>query len=228
MGKFVDLTGQRFGRLVVIGQAIDEDSLRKESKQHTKFWLCQCDCGKTKIVSSAHLKDGHTKSCGCWHDENARLATRTHGMAKTRLHAVWNTMKQRCNNPNNTKYKNYGGRGIKVCDEWKDFIPFYNWAINNGYDEQAEFGECTIDRIDVNGDYCPENCRWVNIDVQMQNMTINRILEYKGEKHTLSEWGRILGKKGKLFKSRIDAGWSVEEAMEIPYYHSRRKANVNE
>ena len=140
-----DLVGQRFGRLLVL-RRITKEELPDKNFYNQVFWECQCDCGNIKIVSSGHLRDGHTRSCGCLHDENARIIGRTHGKTKTRLHAVWTNMLQRCTNPNNKKYKNYGARGICVCDEWRDFIKFYNWAIENGYDEEAEYGQCTIDK----------------------------------------------------------------------------------
>lgn len=221
--KAIDLTGQRFGRLVVVSRAEDKETKKKEIKQHSKFWVCQCDCGNTIIVSTIHLKDGHTKSCGCWHDENSKTVGRTHGMAHTRLHGVWNSMLRRCYNPKNLKYKNYGARGITVCEEWKQFINFYKWAMATGYDKNAEYGECTIDRIDVNGNYCPENCRWTTNYEQMRNMTNNHWITYQGETHILADWVKILGEKGKTFKNRIDRGWTVEEAMEIPYNKNRIK-----
>lgn len=220
-----DLVGQRFGRLLVL-RRITKEELPDKNFYNQVFWECQCDCGNIKIVSSGHLRDGHTRSCGCLHDENARTIGRTHGKTKTRLHAVWTNMLQRCTNPNNEKYKNYGARGICVCDEWRDFIKFYNWAIENGYDEEAEYGQCTIDRKDVNGNYCPENCRWVDSLVQMNNRTDNRRITYKGETHTLAEWSRILGEKGKLFKSRIDKGWDVIQAFEAPFNSIRNRYRV--
>ena len=226
MGKLVDMTGQRFGRLVVVERATDDDSKSKEKIQHTSFWLCKCDCGNEIIASRIHLNDGHIRSCGCLHDEASKLSNRTHGMTNTRLHAVWTNMIQRCTNPKNGKYKNYGARGICVCNEWRMFENFYHWAIENGYDENAEFGKCTIDRINVNGNYCPENCRWVDNKTQMKNMTNNHWIEYNGEKHTLSEWEKLLGDRGKLFKSRIQKGWTVENAITAPYNAVRNRYKI--
>lgn len=168
-----NLKGKRFGRLVVSEKVNDYGSAK---------WLCICDCGKKHIVTADALLTGNTRSCGCLEDENRKtIWARSHnGRAvkcgyrsrryNERLYNVWNAMKSRCYNPNVACYKNYGGRGIKVCDEWiHDFPAFQKWAVENGYDENAQFGQCTIDRIDVNGNYEPNNCRWVDMAVQSNN-----------------------------------------------------------
>ncbi len=220
MGLKYDLTGQRFGRLVVLSRAM-KDELPDKNLYSQVFWKCQCDCGNVKFVSSGHLRDGHTKSCGCLHDENARTVGKTHGMTHTRLHAIWSNMVQRCTNPKNTKYKDYGARGIHVCSEWRDFAVFCEWAYNNGYQQ-----DLTIDRIDVDGNYCPENCRWATNFEQMRNMTVNHWITYKGETHILADWVKILGDKGPSFKSRILRGWSAEKAMETPCLRIRKTKRI--
>lgn len=168
--KALDLTGQKFGRLTAI---------EKHSKQNGHIvWLCQCDCGNTATVQGTRLKQGRTNSCGClWvesianfnHSERRKETTRKaktkHGMKGTRVYRIWQAMKSRCGNSNVPCYSYYGGRGIKVCDEWlNSFESFYEWSMVNGY-----AADLTIDRIDVNGNYEPSNCRWVTMAEQNKN-----------------------------------------------------------
>lgn len=162
-----DLTGERFGRLVVLSRS--DDHITHGGRKHV-CWLCQCDCGNTTIVQAGMLLSGNTKSCGCLHIETVRANTKTHGGSKDRLYKVFHRMIARCYNINSQDYMYYGGRGITVADEWKnDYQAFKSWAYENGYDETAKYGECTIDRIDVNGNYEPANCRWVDMSVQCHN-----------------------------------------------------------
>lgn len=163
MSTVKDLTGQRFGRLTVIRRD-------GSSRQGLAAWLCRCDCGRECVVEGAMLRKGNTKSCGCLHSEAARERWTTHGQSDSRLNSIWQAMKQRCYNSSNKNYNRYGGRGITVCDEWlNDFKAFYIWAMANGYDENAPYGQCTIDRIDNDKGYNPENCRWVDMKTQNNN-----------------------------------------------------------
>ena len=161
--KSVDMTNKRCGMLKVI----KKDGSNKTGRT---MWLCICDCGNEIVCEGSKLRNGHTTSCGCKRYKTLKEMKTIHGMHNTRLYSVWNTMKYRCENKNAKEYKYYGGRGITVCDEWRNsFEAFYNWAINNGYDSTQKRGVCTIDRINVNGNYEPSNCRWVNMKVQRNN-----------------------------------------------------------
>lgn len=165
MGAFVDITGKKFGRLTAIK--------RVGTKSGSPLWLCGCDCGNTTEVNSRSLRVGNTRSCGCIHSEQLAKRnheSRLHGDADSRLYGVWHGMKQRCYDSNRKDFKNYGGRGITICDEWKnDYSAFRKWALDNGYDYKADYMKCTIDRIDVNDSYNPNNCRWVDAKTQANN-----------------------------------------------------------
>lgn len=180
MSKFIDLTGQKFGRLTVVERA--EDYVTKNGKKYTQ-WLCKCECGNIKIISTSRLKDGTTKSCGCLSKE---LKTK-HNLCYTRIYEIFCGIKKRCFNKKDKSYKIYGDRGIKVCDEWLDkengFMNFYNWAINNGYND-----DLTIDRIDVNGNYEPSNCRWVSKKEQANNRRTNHYITYNNKTQNLKQW----------------------------------------
>lgn len=175
MSKKQDLTGNRYGRLVVI-----EESARHRSPCGATqiMWKCQCDCGGVSVVSSENLRRGNTKSCGCWRKEEIRIRAktinRTHGGTsgekRERLYKVWRNMIDRCRQKNNKRYKDWGGRGISVCQEWEnDYASFRKWAFESGYNETAKRGECTLDRIDNEGNYCPQNCRWSTAKEQATN-----------------------------------------------------------
>lgn len=166
--KREDLLGKRFGKLTVVGLDHIQQTYRNGKKWgHKTFWKCKCDCGNTTVVRKDHLVRHESTSCGCLEKSNLeKLEFKpTHGQSHTKLYYVWYSMRQRCNNPNTISYPNYGGRGIKVCEEWMNsFEIFYNWAMKAGY----KYG-LTIDRINNNENYCPQNCHWVTYKEQANN-----------------------------------------------------------
>lgn len=224
MNRLIDLTGQRFGKLIVI-KRVEND------KSNSTQWLCKCDCGKLKKVSGRHLKDNSTKSCGCLkseiikkHSPQNRSYNLKHNLSNTRIYTILESMKQRCYNKKCKSYKNYGGRGIKICNEWLEkngegFMNFYNWAMKNGYQEGL-----SIDRIDVNGNYEPNNCRWVTMKVQQNNRTNNHIVEFNNQKHTLADWSKILKIDKNILYNRIsNRNWNIEKAFSQKVRNFKRK-----
>ena len=202
MGKTQDITGQKFGRLTAV--RIDH-----QEKDYRYCWLFKCDCGGEIVARKSDVMGGRVHFCNkCKYEKQTK-----HGQKGTRLYAVWNSMKQRCYNKNHKNYKLYGGRGISVCNEWQQFEPFYNWAISNGYNENAQFMQCTIDRIDTNGNYEPNNCRWVNQKTQSENTRTAHKIEYNGEIHCLSEWARILNINRKVLEYKLKKGLSLKEII---------------
>ena len=197
----VDLTGKRFGRLVVICRVY---------KNNTKkvYWLCKCDCGVTKSIRGDALTMGRTLSCGCRIQEKKIK----HGSSRTRIYRIYDHMKQRCYNKNHKHYNSYGGRGICICAEWNNsFSNFLEWAKNNGYRD-----DLTLDSIDVNGNYEPSNCRWTDRLTQSNNKRDTIMLEYNGEKVPLSELARKLNVPRYVFYERYKNGWSCKRIIHTP------------
>lgn len=202
--KRMDIIGKKFGMLTVVKYlGMDEGG--------QSLWLCKCDCGNERICQRQYLVKSNNPSCGCINP------LEKHGMSRSKIYHVWNGMKCRCSNENDKNYHNYGGRGIRVCDEWSNstngFDNFCSWAYENGYNENATKGECTIDRIDVNGNYEPSNCRWVTQKVQVNNERRNIRIEYKGKTLTAKQWSEELGLDYKTIRNRVKKGLPPEEIL---------------
>lgn len=202
--NFVDLTGKRFGRLTVIERAENYKGCQTQ-------WKCKCDCGNETIVRAMYLKNGGTKSCGCLKAETIKTASLKHGMSGTRLWRIWNNMHSRCEQKNSSQFYRYGDRGISVCKEWSEFKPFMEWALSSGYKENL-----TIDRIDFDGNYCPENCRWVTKAEQNRNKSSNHFITIDGETKILADWARESGLDSKLIGRRLKEGWDAKRAVFQP------------
>lgn len=210
--KGKDLTGQRFGRLLVLKQ------IGIDVKSGQKRWLCECDCGNKKETITSYLTSGDTSSCGCYRKEcelkNLKEArekgvNKTHGLSKTRIYQIWADIKDRCYNNKNASYKHYGGRNIVVCDEWRrNFMAFYNWAIKNGYQENL-----TIDRINVNGNYEPQNCRWATYKEQANNKRTTRKIIIYDKIKTAYEFEKEYGIKAHVLVDRYDKGYRNEKLI---------------
>lgn len=193
----INLCGQRFGRLTVLEYA------GSSKNRHSRF-LCRCECGNEKIIVGDSLIRGKTLSCGCLHRENISKMMTVHGATRDnpRLYSAWINMKDRCNNPANKYYADYGGRGITVCGEWENnVVSFVEWALLNGYDEKL-----TLDRVDNNGNYCPENCKWSTPKEQSRNTRRNLNITIKGETRIAAEWAKILGINAATLAARYHKG----------------------
>jgi hypothetical protein len=201
-GKLIDLTGSKFGRLTVI---------RLEGLKPTR-WVCRCECGNEKIIRKNDL--GKTISCGCLRAEKIRSRNTTHGLRheNRRLYNIWLSIKQRCSNSRKPGYSNYGGRGIIVCKEWLDYKVFHDWAISSGYTH-----DLTIERVDVNKGYFPDNCTWITLSDQQWNKRSSRYITVNGVTKHLTEWANLVGLRSSAITYRIDKmGWNEEKAVLTP------------
>lgn len=217
--KYKDRTGERHGRLLVLGPA---ESRRSSDGKPRRYWRCLCDCGNTIDVRSDSLENDRTKSCGCLQRDAVSEYMREHppkakyGESRERLHNIWYLMNYRCEEPTCSAYKNYGGRGILVCKEWKDvdsgYQRFKEWALQNGYSD-----ELTIDRIDNNGNYEPSNCRWVDTATQSRNKRSNVRYVWNGAEFSIAELSQMSGIRHATLWQRIRVlHWDVEKALTTP------------
>lgn len=212
--RYKDLTGQRFGRLTAI---------RYSHTKKSAYWICKCDCGNEICLNAHNLRTGNTRSCGCL----AKDTYKYHGKSKqngkeARIHLIWRWIKRRCYNPKDSAYKLYGGRGIKVCAEWvDDFNAFYEWAMCNGYTDNL-----TLDRIDNNIGYYPNNCRWVTMKEQQRNRRNNVLITYKGVTKNLSAWAEMANIQAQLLSKRLKYGWSIEDALNVRPYKGNSKLSL--
>lgn len=204
----IDLSGKKFGRLTVVGFPTHKNG------DSNLYWLCECDCGNAKFVSSKRLRNGITKSCGCLNSELVIKRNTKHNLSKDichngkRLYSIWKSMKSRCYNKNTIHYNDYGGRGITVCDEWKnDFKSFYDDMIR-GYREGL-----MLDRIDNDGPYAPWNCRWVDYNIQSNNRRNNIKLNYNGKIYTVKELSEVFNISPSTIYSRYHRGLSIEDIL---------------
>lgn len=199
--RLIDRTGDRYGRLTVI------ERLPAKSKTDTNArWYCRCDCGRSTVAYGQDLERGKVKSCGCLNAERIMQ----HGYSGRHVYGVWQAMRQRCENPKAQRYADYGARGIRVCDEWRRFE---NFLADMGDRPQGY----SLDRIDNDGPYSKENCRWTISKVQNNNKRDSRVIEFRGEKRTLAEWADHLGLEWSSLRGRIDRyGWDLERALTTP------------
>lgn len=218
MSEIKDISGKRFGLLTVLS--------RGESVRGKAVWICKCDCGNEVSVNGYKLRVGETRSCGCLRKETLSKMTKKHGFTKSHLYKTWTNIKTRCHNPLCSEYERYGGRGITICKEWENFEAFMDWAIKNGYSEECYIGgrhKLSIDRINNDGNYCPENCRWITQKEQARNKSNNRFLEYRGKVYCLSELAEISTVTVDTLRQRLKKGFSVEEAVDTPSRTNKRR-----
>lgn len=211
MSTLIDITGNKYGMLTVIRRA-------ENAPKGITRWECQCDCGNIVIVRGRNLKNGAVKSCGCLKSVANKKRSR-HNMTGTRLYQAWANIKQRCYHENNPWYKFYGARGIKMCDIWREsFEAFAEWALSNGYQD-----DLTIERINNDRGYEPNNCKWIGLGAQANNKRSNVKITYKNETHTLSEWCKIYGVEYYLVYNRIHKNrWDFERAIFEPVHAEKR------
>lgn len=214
MSKTVDLVGQKFGRLLVVARAGSD-------KRGEALWECECECGVVTVVLGSNLRTGHTRSCGCYNDERRIEVHTKHGRHGSRGNIIWAQMIQRCNNSNHIAYHRYGGRGIKVCEEWLKFENFF-----------ADMGDppegATLERVNNDGNYCKENCIWTSVKANARNRSSNVEITYEGRTQCIAAWEEELGFNYGTLWNRINTyKWPLEKAMTEPVTEYRGKVEFN-
>ena len=213
MGNVKDITGKTFNHWYVIKET-------GRNKSGGAMFLCRCLlCGREKEVEGRSIRSGASKCCGCY-----RPTRESHTRHNERLYGVWCGMRRRCLSPSVPEYPLYGGRGIKICDEWNNYEKFKEWAYANGYDDRAQKYKCTLDRLNNDGDYSPSNCTWHNQTEQCNNKGTNHLISYNNETHTITEWSRIIGIRKDTLRRRIVLyGWPIERALTEKTHNNGRK-----
>lgn len=203
MAAIIDLSGKKFGRLTAL-------EICGRTHRGQCIWRCQCDCGNKKDVVSNSLQTGNTKSCGCIH--KSKLSERNKSFAidykKTRLYRIWGRMIYRCTNTASSDYSRYGGKGVKVCEEWMSFSNFQEWANSNGYSDNL-----SIDRIDFDGSYEPKNCRWATSKLQANNKSSNNLITYNGLTKSLAEWAEEYNTDSSKIRYRLRRNWDINKVF---------------
>lgn len=202
-----DLTGQRFGRLVALGPV-------GRTASHNVIWSCECDCGSTVVVPTSNLNNGHTQSCGCLRADKNGKSSITHGLSRHPLYRTWKGVIQRCTNPNHPRYADYGGRGISICDDWRNSFESFHAHVTalpnygtKGY---------SLDRTDNDGNYEPGNVRWLTRNGQRRNTRTSRIITFNGKTQCLWDWAQEVGINDETLRSRLERGWDIADALTTP------------
>jgi hypothetical protein len=216
MARKIDLSKlPKYNRLKILYDDYLRNEELREQKIYKRYVFCKCDCGNIKSIHLKLIRKGNTMSCGCLQNEfrSINIFPKKHGGSGDKIYVVWNSIIQRCYNVKNKSYNRYGARGITMCDEWRnDYLNFKGWVLSNGHQEGLQ-----LDRIDNNGNYEPNNCRFVTCKINNRNRNNNIFIEYKGESKTLGEWAELLRIRNCVLNNRIKRlGWSIKKAFETP------------